>query len=166
MNESEAAGALLTLAEIGIGLVGFAGLILAVTRRTSAMSRIEAIQLRELVRAGLGAVALALIPVGALLIGATGPPLWRLASAVHVLVVAAGTFPLIAGEVRSIPPENRDRTLPVVTYGFGSICVLVQGTNVLGWPLPVSPGTYFLGVLVPLAVAGLYFTRLLFSRLS
>ncbi len=77
MSDSEAIGALLTLAEIGIGLVGFAGLVLAVTRRQSKMSRGDVIQLRELVRAGLGAVALALLPVGALLVGATGPSLWR-----------------------------------------------------------------------------------------
>ena len=85
MNESDAVGALLTLAEIGIGLVGFAGLILAVTRRASTMSRIEVVQLRELIRAGLGVLALAFVPVGALLVGATGPTLWRTASRNSVL---------------------------------------------------------------------------------
>ena len=165
MNESEAAGALLTLAEIGIGLVGFAGLVLAVTRRTSTMSRNEVVQLRELVRAGLGAAALALVPVGALLLGATGPTLWRTASGVHVLIVVGGAFPVVAYEVRRILPEDREPTLQAVTYGFGAVCVLVQGSNLIGWPFPASPGTYFLGVLVPLGAAAVYFTRLLFSRL-
>lgn len=165
MSESEAAGALLTLAEIGIGLVGFAGLILAVTRRTSSMSRIEVLQLQELVRAGLGAAALALVPVGAMLVGASGPALWRTASGIHVLIVAAGAFPMIAYELRRIPRAERAPTLPAVTYGLGSVCVLIQGANVVGWPFGVSPGPYFLGVLVPLGVAALYFTRLLFSRL-
>lgn len=165
MSEPEAAGALLTLAEIGIGLVGFAGLILAVTRRRSSMSRIEVIQLRELVRAGLGAAALALVPVGAMLLGAAGSTLWRTASGIHVLIVAAGAFPMIALEIRRIPPAERDPTLPAVTYGFGLLGILIQGANVVGWPFGVSPGTYFLGVLVPLGAASLYFTRLLFSRL-
>lgn len=136
MNESDASAALLTLAEIAIGLVGFAGLILAVTRRTSSMSRIEVFRLQELVRAGLGAVALALLPVGALLLGARGPTLWRSFSDAHVLVVVAGAFPLVAKEIRHTPPEERDRTLPLVTYGFGAVCVLVQGSNLLGWPFP------------------------------
>ena len=145
MSDSDAIGALLTLAEIGIGLVGFAGLVLAVTRRHSKMSRSEVIELRELVRAGLGGVALALFPVGALLLGATGPSLWRWASAIHVLIIVGGVFGTVALAIRRTPVEGRDPTLPLITYGLGSVGVLVQGANVLSWPFPVSAGGYFSG---------------------
>ena len=128
------------------------------------MSRSEAYQLRELVRAGLGAVVLALVPVGALLIGATGPALWRWASGVHTLMIV-GAFAMVVWEFRGAEADERDSATSRITYLLGMTGMVLQGGNALGWPFDASAGVYFLGVLVPLAVAALFFTRLLFSRL-
>jgi hypothetical protein len=56
--------AFLTLAEIGVGLAGFAGIALALTRRDAPLTSGQAIFVRELILNSLAVVFLALLPVG------------------------------------------------------------------------------------------------------
>ncbi len=55
--------AFLTLAEIGVGLAGFSGIALALTRRDAPLTPAQAVFVRELILNSLAVIFLALFPV-------------------------------------------------------------------------------------------------------
>lgn len=165
MIEGSASDALLTLAEVAVGLVGFTGIVLALTRGDTAVSASEALQLKELIRGGLAGVGLALLPVGAELAGAGGPALWRTVSAAHVVLVLVGPWFILTRQIRGLPAAERDAALYFCNFVVAPLVVLFQLGNALGWPFPPNAGVYFYGVCGTLVNTSVLFGRLLFKRL-
>lgn len=163
--ESASSEALLTLAEVAVGLVGFTGIVLALTRRDSPVPPGELLQLKELIRGGLAGVGLALLPAGAELAGFSGPGLWRTLSGLHMALIVVGPWVLVTRAIVALPASERDTVLYVCTYGIASAVFAVQLANVVGRPLQPSAGLYYYGVCGTLVTTSIYFGRLLFTRL-
>lgn len=164
MDDSEAVVAFLTLAEVGVGFVGFAGIVLAITRPSLPLSPGEALQVREVIRTGLAAVALALFPTGVAFAGIHGASLWRGLSALHVALTCAALVG-VSLEYRRLDASDRDRPIFAANYVLALIALAVQFFNVTGWVFAPGPSGYFVGVLMALSISGVHFGRLLFSRL-
>ena len=79
--------AFLTLSEVGIGLAGFSGIALALTRRDAPLSPGQAVFVRELIFNSLAVIFLALLPVGLNLIELQSPGTWRGLSGLHAIVI-------------------------------------------------------------------------------
>lgn len=80
---------LLTIAEIGVALAGFASLAAILGRRDKDTDPlVNAIRLRGLLDAGLSAMLLALIGVLLLQIGGSEPWVWRVAAVAGILFVS------------------------------------------------------------------------------
>lgn len=74
--------ALSTIAEVGLGLAGFTGILAALGRSSATFSRPEVLRLLLLLVSSLGAVFLALFPFALHESGVSGAACWRLSSAV------------------------------------------------------------------------------------
>lgn len=164
MNDSDAVTAFLTLAEVGVGFVGFAGIVLAITRPNLPLSPGQAVQVREVIRTGLAAVGLALLPTGVAFAGFHGPSLWRGLSAFHVALTCAALIG-VTREYRQLEVSERDVPVFAVNYALAASALLLQFLNATGWVFVPGPGAYFAGVVLALSISGVHFGRLLFARL-
>ena len=160
MTDTAAFDALIGLAQVATGLVGFSALVLAVTGDSRPLTAHERFRLREMIQAGLAVVALAFVPVALSLFGVSGGWLWRIASGLHLANMVAA-FPLIQ---RSVAQNPGQRNHAVVILFFATVALL-QLSNLVGWPWSSSGGPFFAALLIALSGSASNFTRLLMPRL-
>ncbi len=159
--------ALLTLAEIALGLAGFTGVIVVFGRDPNApWQGVDAYRVARMLSASLGGLFFSLLPEGLLATGLAPPLAWRACSALLLvyLLLAGRTAALAA---RALEPEQRAyldvRYLRAVPALLGAVGV-VLALNALGvWWSPGYPAYYF-GVLAVLAFAAFQFVRIVFVR--
>ena len=159
--------ALLTLAEIALGLAGFTGVIVVFGRDPNApLQGVDAYRVARMLSASLGGLFFSLLPEGMLATGLAPTTTWRAGSLLLLgYLVVAGRSALVG--TRALEPEQRAyldvrylRAVPVLLGGVG----LMLGLNVLGvWWSPGYPAFYF-GVLSLLAFAAFQFVRIVFVR--
>lgn len=163
---SESIDALLTLAEVGIGLAGFAGIVVALTKREAPLTSAHVLLVRELILNSLAVVLLALLPAGLALLGSHGAGVWRGVSSLHAVLIVLVAWPSLVLQVRGIPAEQRDPVTYLVSGVLGATAVVLQFLNASALLFPPSGGVYFFGVCVgPLAIGAVHFVRVLFARL-
>ena len=155
----------LTVAQVGIALVGFTGLVFAITRQDMDWSASEIIQLRGIVVFGIAAVFFAFLPLCLSLGELRTQLIWQVSSGVHGIGVLLVPFPQQVREILSLPAAERDPLLYVSTYGFAVIAMSVQISNMLGWPFEPNGMSYFIGILMPLVTSAAFFIRLTLSRI-
>jgi hypothetical protein len=157
-----------SIAEVGIGLAGFSGIVVAFIHRKGIMTTLDRIRLGILLSAAFGAVFLALLPFGLVSVHLDGPMLWVTASAVHATVSAlqlAGLAILTRrffGSHRHI--FNLGVLIPVFTLYVANTGLQVINLSGVIW-VP-SLGPYYFGLLWLIFHAGLQFARILFVRVS
>ena len=157
--------ALSTIAEVALGLAGFSGVAVVLGRRPGAFTPGEAGRLVLLLLASLGAMFLALLPLGLAPLDLSPELLWRIASTV-LLAFCLGYGQI--GEthvrlVRSDAPEiysPSTRVFNFITFGT------VIGLQVLALVRPdeFGAGFYVLGLIGLLLIAAVQFVRILFIR--
>ena len=166
-----------TIAEVAIGVAGFASLVLVLTRdRGSQVSEVDSMRTRILLVFSLSPILLALLPITLAAGGFEGSTLWRLASAIMLTAAAVTWYRTyrsilqvvrIAGGVGAMPAsETSGAALFLPTLAVLSIVhLLSQAANCLAVPGPPGPFLYLVGLLVYLTVAILQFARSVFLRL-
>lgn len=158
--------ALSTIAEVGLGLAGFTGILVALGRTGAAFSRPEVLRLLLLLVSSFGAVFLALLPFALHESGVDDAACWRLSSA----ILAAFTSIALAYLGYQIQRHRAEfgelfsgTVFVVVTTGSIAIVVLQVG-NVVGLGARPRSGPYVFGLLWLLFIASLQFARILFVR--
>jgi hypothetical protein len=162
----EAADTLLTLAEVSLGLAGFAGIVVVFGRGPGALPPADSLRLAALVGASFGTLFLSLIPIALGFVGVPEPELWQWSSAIMVVLVAPahGVGML---RIRRIADEIFEVT-PVYLLGIAAFLFLgnliAQVCNSLGvGSLPMF-GVYLFGLILYLVFAATQFARMLFVR--
>ena len=155
-----------TIAEIGIALAGFSGLVVVLRKTTGALNAIEKYRMSVLLATAFGAMFLALLPGALQHLGLADDILWRTSSAfltafsfVFVLgwVLSSRRFFHVAREIFSVPAFS------LMTVGHLTNLVL-QLSVTLGLWGDGKPGVYFLGLVWLLAHASQQFVRMLFIQ--
>ncbi len=166
-----------TIAEVAIGVAGFASLVLVLTQdRASQVSAADSMRTRILLVFSLSPILLALLPITLAAGGLEGSTLWRLASGVMLIAAAVTWYRTyrnisqvvrIAGGARAMPgSETAGAAFFLPTLAVLSIVhLLSQAANCLAIPGSPGPFLYLVGLLVYLTVAILQFARLVFLRL-
>ncbi len=162
----EATEVLTLIAEIGIALAGFTGVVTVVGRPPGPLSALEAFRLSQLLALSLGAVALALLPLGLYHLGIDAPRLWQISSAAMAIL----GFGLLLGHVRPIrhfmreSPEifNHILLTTLVLAHIGNIGL--QAAHALGEIKPAGPGVFLIGLYFYVIHGGLMFVRVIFIR--
>ena len=92
---------LLTLAEVSLGLAGFAGIVIVFGRGPGALPPADSFRLLALVGCSLGTLFLSLIPIALGFVGVAEPELWQWSSALMLAAaVPAHLFALLARSAR------------------------------------------------------------------
>jgi hypothetical protein len=158
--------ALSTIAQVGLGLAGFTGILVALGRTQTAFSRPEVLRLLLLLVSSFGAVFLALLPFALHESGVGDVACWRLSS----VALAAFTSVSLAYLGYQIQRHRSEfgqlfSTAVFVIVGTGSVLMVVlQLANALGLGAPPRSGSFLFGLLWLLFIASLQFARILFVR--
>lgn len=159
-------GALETLAEFGIALAGFTGIVIAFRRGEGSFHPIDELRVFMALVPSLMGAFLALLPVGLELVGLSSSSKWLAAGLVHAgATIAVGIA--IGVRMRGLPSRDStiiSRRLTIFFYLAISLSIvvnLVSATSEQGLP---PSGTYFFAVLLLLANGALVFVRLMFIR--
>jgi RsiW-degrading membrane proteinase PrsW (M82 family) len=162
MNETEA---LVGLAELGVGLAGFAGIVAAFRRGTS-WHPADGQRMWVLLTTSLGVSGNALVAAGLSLAAVDSDLPWRCGSALHI-AWAIVWLPYFVRRLRHVK-EHWSIVLRPFFAVLGSvlcaIALLAQLSNAVGWPHSPSSAVFFLALLAPLGVSASTFADLLLVR--
>lgn len=157
---------LLTLAEVSIGLAGFAGIVMVFGRGPGELPAADSFRLLALVGCSLGTLFLSLVPIALNGVGLPEPELWQWSSAILLAVaIPAHVFAFArwrrdAAEILEVVP------IPLLPIGACAFLLnfVAQICNALGVGWPPRFGVYLLGLLLYLLFAAIQFARMLFVR--
>jgi len=162
MNETEA---LVGLAEISVGLAGFAGIVAALRRGTS-WHPADGQRMWVLLTMSLSVSALTLVVAGLSLAAVDSDVPWRCGSALHI-AVAIVWLPFFLRRLRHVKAHWSIVLRPFSVVLWGVLCaiaLLAQLSNAVGWPYSPSSAVFFLALLVPLGISASTFADLLLVR--
>ncbi len=152
MNGSEY---MYTIAELGVGLSGFAALVIAIRRRDeSSLSSGDRDTVIALIERGLMAAFLSLLPVLLFGLGLSEPLMWTISSG--VFVIYGITIPYRAFRLRKDLIKNGALPKPMF-YGLNGLAiavVILQLLHALGVGMQQSAWWYGVGITWLLAAAG------------
>jgi hypothetical protein len=158
--------ALSAIAQVGLGLAGFTGILVALGRTQAAFSRPEVLRLLLLLVSSLGAVFLSLLPFALHESGIGDVACWRLSS----LALAAFTTISLAYLGSRIQRHRSEfgqlfSTAVFVIIATGSVLIVIlQLVNAVGLGAPPRSGSFLFGLLWLLFIGSLQFARILFVR--
>jgi hypothetical protein len=162
----EASDTLLTLAEVSLGLAGFAGIVVVFGRGRGKLAPADSFRLLLLVGCSLGTLFLSLISIALGFLGVAEPGLWQWSSAMMIAVVVPGHV-FVVSRVRRDAAEILE-VIPVYMLPFGAFLFVAnfvaQICNALGVGWVPSFGVYLFGLILYLFFAAIQFARMLFVR--
>ncbi|MDJ0865783.1 MAG: hypothetical protein QNK03_06720 [Myxococcota bacterium] len=163
----EGEGALFIVVEFSVGLAGFGGIIVALRRSIGdqqAAHKFEFTDLLSVFANSLGAAFLALVPVALNFLEVQPASIWRISSAL-IVALQLGLTGFGQREVRRLREP-----LPLYYRRFawmgGGIILLVQVSNVVGFPWAPGIALFFLGLLWHMLFAAIGFVRLVIRHAS
>lgn len=144
---------LLTIAEIGIALAGFASLISVIGRRSGGTAPVtSALRLRLMLEVSFRNAAFALLPLPFVEVAPSDPMLWRVFSGLYLLVTTVH----VAARLRT-GDANSERLLALPSLILYGITVLASVANVLGLGGAHAFSLYLTNILLGLGSAGVMF---------
>jgi len=160
----EGSDELLTIAELAIGLAGFAGLVVAFTHqgRLRATDRFRFIALFS---QALFVIVLAFVPFGFHHAGQVAPALWRASSGVMVVFwVCTAWWLNVRLRTDFSAEEDLPRSFFAALVGPPVFNLVLQIANFVGWPMEPGVLAYLVGLLIWLSVPALLFATLILYR--
>jgi hypothetical protein len=161
----EGADSLGLIAEVGIAVAGFAGVVSALRAPGGAMGGYAAMRIGILFGTSAQAVLLALLPFGLHFAGVTDAATWTISSCAMAVLVATFWLAISPISLRVLPAARQDRAPGVllaagINIGTGAGIILLQLANAMIfrelWPL------YF-GLLALTALSLFQFAYVLFA---
>ena len=153
------------LAEVAVGIVGFGSIAVVLGRDRDAWESADFFRSASLFFASLGALFLALLPIGLAIAQLAPESIWRTSSAAMLLYGFT-----IGALVVPLRRRNLDRELwlgPILLTLVAASTVanlLAQLLNVSGMLFEPNPGCYFFGVVHFLLFSCLVLMRIVFVR--
>jgi hypothetical protein len=161
MERSEA---LLSVAEISLGLAGFGGIFMALVRERGAVRPADTYRLVLLLSTALSTLVLALVPVGLEAVGVPDRPVWIVSSALMIALLA--TILVVAVRWRRrYAEEIRVGEIPSVAAAIWILALATlaaQLLNAIGLLFAPQFGVFFLGLIFTVAFGSYLFARMLF----
>ena len=160
----EGSDELLTIAELAVGLAGFAGLVVAFTHH-GRLRPGDRFRFIVLFSQALFVAALAFVPFGFHNAGQIAPALWSNSSGVAVVVwVCASWWVTVHLRTEFSAGEDLPRSFLAVLVGLPTFNLLLQIANFFGWPMEPGALPYVAGLLLWLSVPALLLVTLILYR--
>jgi hypothetical protein len=155
-----------TLAEFGIALAGFVGVVVVFRRREGHLHPADEFRIFLALVPSLAAAFLALLPVGLDMLSLEPATTLILSGAMYATVVLF-LLVIVATKMGRLPSDARAVVSRPLTLVFFSLLGVSAGANLLsalslfGGP---NGGVYFLGIMAILVVSATVFARIVFIR--
>jgi hypothetical protein len=161
----DVANALLTVAQIAIGLAGFSAILVALSGKPHQWKPVDAFRIRNILAFTFQSVFLSLTPFVLAFFAWPESTVWKAALLVialatfgNVLLVLSGVYRL-SGAERAVLNAGVVSTVTAVLFVTAAVELLAA----FGMVRP-APAVFFLGLLVLLAVSTVLVARFLFAR--
>ena len=153
------------IAELGLGLAGFSGIGLVLTRTTGRLLPYELYRLGIMLGTSLGAMILSLVPLVLAQLGLSDEALCRVSSGIMAAYLLGFNvyYTIAMRHFRRNVPEIVSRTLAPIVALMHGVNLLLQLATTLG-VLRHCVGFYSLGLMLLLIHATYQFGRILFIR--
>jgi hypothetical protein len=140
---------LIALAEIGVGLVGFSGVVFAIRRRDEAQpwSNFRAL---ALITTSFLVLFLALLPLAVHAFGLSGPTLWRLSSAAALVLALSSVVAVFLVMPDGFRSSNYFKQVATANFVFSVPATVLLGLNTFAIGTEGSFAFYFLAVFLTL----------------
>lgn len=161
----DVANALLTLAQVAIGLAGFSAILVALSGKPHQWTPVDAFRIRNILALSFQTVFMSLIPLVLAFFSLPESTVWK----VSLVIIAAGTLGgvllILSGVYRLSRPERAVlkalvvSTVTAVLFAMAAVELLAA----FGIVRPAQ-GVFFLGLVVLLGVSTVLVARFLFAR--
>lgn len=161
----DVASALLTFAQVAIGLAGFSAILVALSGKPHQWTPVDAFRIRNILAFSFQSVFLSLIPFVLAFFSLPESTVWRVSLLILAMATLAGVLLTLSGVYRLSPSERAVLKRVVVSTVTVILCVMaaVELLAAFGIVGPAS-GVFFLGLVVLLGVSAVLVARFLFAR--
>jgi len=161
----DVASALLTVAQVAIGVAGFSAILVALSGKPHQWTPVDAFRIRNILALSFQSVFLSLVPFVLAFFSLPEPSVWKVSLLILALATLAGVVLVLAGVYRLSPSERAVLKAVVVSTVVAVLCLMASVELLAAFAI-VRPASavFFLGLLVLLAVSTVLVARFLFAR--
>jgi hypothetical protein len=154
------------IAELGIGLAGFSGVVVAFGQRSRELHTLDRIRVVGLLIGSLGSALGATLPILLYDVGLSDTAVWQ-ASSTAMTCLLVGFVANSRRSLSSLSSSQRQSLHPAIWVAVMSgvaLLIPVQVANVMGWIVGPSSGPYLAALYFLIVYACVQFFRLLLVR--
>jgi hypothetical protein len=159
------ANALLTFAEVAVGLAGFSAILVALSGRPHQWTPVDAFRIRNILAFSFQSIFLSLIPFVLTFFSLPDPIVWRTSLLIISTTTLGDVLLTLSGVYRLSSSERAVLKFPVVFTVTALLFVMavIELLAVFGVIGPPA-GVFFLGLVVLLGISTVLVARFLFAR--
>jgi hypothetical protein len=161
----DVANALLTLAQVAIGLAGFSAILVALSGKPHQWTPVDAFRIRNILAFSFQSVFLSLVPFVLAFFRLPESTVWKVSLLIIAIATWGGVLLVLTGVYRLSRPERA--VLKAVVVSTVTVILFIMAAVELlaafGIVRP-APGVFFLGLVVLLGVSTVLVARFLFAR--
>lgn len=165
MSVIDVASALLTLAQVAIGLAGFSAILVALSGKPHQWTPVDAFRIRNILAFSFQSVFLSLIPFVLAFFSLPEPTVWKVSLLIIAVATLGNVLLVLSGVYRLSRPERAVLNAAVVSTVTAILftTAAVELLAAFGIVRP-PPGVFFLGLVILLGVSTVLMARFLFAR--
>ncbi len=159
------ATALLTFAQIAIGLAGFSAILVALSGKPHQWTHVDAFRIRNILAFSFQSVFLSLVPFVLAFFSLAESAVWRVSLVILAIATFCGVLLVLRGVYRLSASERAVLNLVVVSAVAVTLCATAIGELCAAFGIVgPAPAVFFLGLIVLLGVSTVLVARFLFAR--
>jgi hypothetical protein len=161
----DVANALLTFAQLAIGLAGFSAILVALSGKPHQWTQVDAFRIRNILAFTFQSVFLSLVPFVLAFFSLPVSAVWQVSLLILAIATLGGVLLVVSGVYRLSRPERAVLKTAVVSTVIVVLCTMaaVELLAAFGILRPAS-GVFFLGLVVLLGISTALVARFLFAR--
>jgi uncharacterized membrane protein len=159
--------ALLTMAQVAVGLIGFSSVLIALSGEPNNWSSLDRFRITGMLGNSVALLLVSFLPFVLAFLGVEDRVAWRASAGVFAACMLIGMVANFRA-FRRLPEEHRRATRPALfwtIYLLGSVVLITLAAAALGL-LAAPEGAFFLGLFFSLLLSTYLIVRFLFARPS
>lgn len=161
----DVANALLTLAQVAIGLAGFSAILVALSGKPHQWTAVDAFRIRNILALSFQTVFLSLVPFVLAFFSFPEATVWKVSLLIIALATFGGVLLVLSGVYRLSRPERAVLNAVVVSMVTATLFAMAMVELLAGFGVVrPAPGVFFLGLVVLLGISTVLVARFLFAR--
>jgi len=161
----DVASALLTFAQLAIGLAGFSAILVALSGKPHQWTPVDAFRIRNILAFTFQSVFLSLTPFVLAFFSLPEPTVWQVSILILAIATLGSVLLVLSGVYRLSRSERAVLNAVVVSTVVATLCFMaaVELLAAFGIVRPAA-GVFFLGLVVLLGISTVLVARFLFAR--